>query len=1160
MGLEGLEVRHFLAAHPIITEFMADNGGPPGLADGSVPPRYEDWIEIYNDGDTGVDLAGWHLTDNAANPGKWTFPSQTLPPRSFLVVFASGNDAPDAASNLHTNFRLAAEGEYLALVRPDLTVASEFGPDAEDYPRQRENVSYGLGQDRVTTPLVSRDAAGSLLVQSTDGGLATTWTGGNEPFNDAAWTDVVTGIGYKAPGTPPGGSTPAVFDPATGHYMQLVSTQTSWTAARTNAQALSLGGVPGHLATLRSAAENAFATNRLAGASAWIGAHDQSTEGNWEWVDAPGQPFCVGNGNCSSQGGAFTSWNSGEPNDANGEDFAELQITGGWNDLPTSFNRPSIVEFDTVPSGYFTVRQVKSTGGAFADIDAALAVLNASTNGGESTGRFAGLDFVDPGFTQNGHYSGNIPFPLNSAADDDNFVVRATATLDVPASGNWTFGVFHDDNVRLIIRGDNGFTVTRDAGCCGDHFFTVNLPSAGFYDVELIHYENGGQAHLELFAAQGSLATFTSAFKLVGDVRNGGLALSTFGNLFTTDVQPLMQNVNASALLRVPFEVADPAAFDAMTLRMSYDDGFVAYLNGTEIARRNAPVATTWNSAATTSRSDELVSTPEEINVSAFLSALQEGTNVLAIQGLNVSAGDADFVLLPELEAFSITSPGSRYFSTATPGAFNSQGGVIDFVADLAFSQAHGFYEAPFQLAITTATPDVTIRYTTDGKLPTATTGSVYSGPLTIGATSVVRAAAFKPGFESTAVETATYLFLDDVIRQSPTGQAPPGWPTSWGANVVNYGMDPDVVGPNDTFNNLYENTIKDDLKSIPAWSIVMNLDDLFGAQGIYANPGGEGRAWERAASFEVLDALGREEGFQANGGLRIRGGFSRSSGNPKHSFRVFFREEYGDGKLNYPLFDDEGVDEFDGFDLRTAQNYSWAFQGDAANVMNRDVWSRDTQRDMGQPYTRSRYYHLFINGQYWGLFQTQERSEASFAASYFGGSKEDYDVVKAENYNSTVATDGNLNAAAAFYDLFHTQLNAATTDAQRFALYMRMQGMNVDGTPNPAYPIYLDVDNTIDYMLVILFSGNSDGPILSGGGGTNNFFGVYNRVNPDGFKWFAHDNEHTLDRGSGDRTGPFNNIGTFNLFNPAVLVAAASTGASIPAPRGRPLAQALPQ
>jgi hypothetical protein len=66
----------------------------------------------------------------------------------------------------------------------------------------------------------------------------------------------------------------------------------------------------------------------------------------------------------------------------------------------------------------------------------------------------------------------------------------------------------------------------------------------------------------------------------------------------------------------------------------------------------------------------------------------------------------------------------------------------------------------------------------------------------------------------------------------------------------------------------------------------------------------------------------------------------------------------------------------------------------------------------MGQPYTRSRYYHLYLNGQYWGLYYTQERPEASFAASYFGGKKEDYDVIKIERGpHRVVATDGDLDA-----------------------------------------------------------------------------------------------------------------------------------------------------
>ena len=156
-------------------------------------------------------------------------------------------------------------------------------------------------------PLVSRDAAGKLLVQSSDGGLGTTWTGADESFSDDAWTEVITGIGYKAPGTPPGGTTPAVFDPTTGHYMQLVSAQNSWTTARNNAQTMSLGGVVGHLATLKSAAENAFATARLAGASASAPPGVSFTVSNAATLSAPsgiGQPASMRTGTCGKGAGA----------------------------------------------------------------------------------------------------------------------------------------------------------------------------------------------------------------------------------------------------------------------------------------------------------------------------------------------------------------------------------------------------------------------------------------------------------------------------------------------------------------------------------------------------------------------------------------------------------------------------------------------------------------------------------------------------------------------------------------------------------------------------------------------------------------------------------------------------------------------------------------
>ena len=125
LQLEALEPRQLLAADPVITEFVASNDS--GLRDGA--GASSDWIEIYNRGDEPVDLLGWHLTDDEKDPAKWTFPQRTLEAQQYLVVFASGNNTPDTKGNLHTNFRLATDGEYLALVRPDgQTIASEFAP------------------------------------------------------------------------------------------------------------------------------------------------------------------------------------------------------------------------------------------------------------------------------------------------------------------------------------------------------------------------------------------------------------------------------------------------------------------------------------------------------------------------------------------------------------------------------------------------------------------------------------------------------------------------------------------------------------------------------------------------------------------------------------------------------------------------------------------------------------------------------------------------------------------------------------------------------------------------------------------------------------------------------------------------------------------------
>jgi hypothetical protein len=462
------------------------------------------------------------------------------------------------------------------------------------------------------------------------------------------------------------------------------------------------------------------------------------------------------------------------------------------------------------------------------------------------------------------------------------------------------------------------------------------------------------------------------------------------------------------------------------------------------------------------------------------------------------------------------------------------------FVEEPQIAPGHGFYDDPLFVTITCSTPDTIIYYTMDGSEPYVAGGgrpnpeaAVYVEPLRISRTTCLRAVATRPGWMPSTTETQTYLFVDEVIRQSPGGQSPgAAWPSgSINGQLIDYGMDPDVVS-----DPRYKDLMDDALLAIPSISLVTALANLFDpAKGIYVNAGQEGRDWERPVSVELIHPDGRE-GFQIDAGLRIRGGFSRSGNNPKHSFRLFFRAEYGSPALKYPLFDSEGAEEFENLDLRTAQNYAWSLQSSnpgEKNTFVREVFCRDLQRETGQPYTRSRYYHLYINGQYWGLYQSQERSEASYAATYFGGEQDDYDVVKADDYRTSY-TDGSIDDWNLLWTLCQQGFE---TDEKYYAV----QGKRPDGTDDSNLPVRVDVENLIDYMISIFFTGNDDAPVTLGGNQANNFFATRNRriEARDGWKFFAYDCEHSLGALRGlydDRTGPVSAGQSRDHFNPQWL------------------------
>ncbi|MHC4431803.1 MAG: CotH kinase family protein [Planctomycetota bacterium] len=138
-----------------------------------------------------------------------------------------------------------------------------------------------------------------------------------------------------------------------------------------------------------------------------------------------------------------------------------------------------------------------------------------------------------------------------------------------------------------------------------------------------------------------------------------------------------MSSVNQTVYVRIPFELDHPSGVDSLSLSMRYEDGMIAYINGREVARSNAPAPgeETWNSGSSAYRVNRIAVHPVDYPIEEF-DFLRAGTNVLAVQGLNYIVDSPNLLILPELVAqmhlYTDTPPG--YFMLPTPGKPNNLG------------------------------------------------------------------------------------------------------------------------------------------------------------------------------------------------------------------------------------------------------------------------------------------------------------------------------------------------------------------------------------------------------------------------------------------------------------------------------------------------------
>ena len=385
------------------------------------------------------------------------------------------------------------------------------------------------------------------------------------------------------------------------------------------------------------------------------------------------------------------------------------------------------------------------------------------------------------------------------------------------------------------------------------------------------------------------------------------------------------------------------------------------------------------------------------------------------------------------------------------------------------FSKPHGLYEVgTLTLTISPQEEGTEIRYTTDGSEPTAQS-LLYSNTLRLTKTTILRAVEVRDGEVVSEVSTASYILMKSVLSQPNN---PEGYPKEWGNYTqmwgiapADYEMDPEMTG-----NASLSRYITEGMKQLPILSIVSDKNNFFSHEndpergGIYIFTGppvgdATGHGWTRPASVELMGGP-QQHDLSVNCGIRLHGGHGRlAEKNPKHSFRLVFKKEYGPATLNYPIFGEDEPSQFDQLVLRCHFGNSWQHwvEGNREKAQYaRDVWARRMQRKLGHISANALYVHLFLNGMYWGLYNIAERVDDQFGKNHLGGKKSDYDVIKVEE-------DGG------------NHLEASEGDTEAWNLMVATAAKAADPSYYQQLDSLLDIDALIDYMLINQYGGNTD-------------------------------------------------------------------------------------
>lgn len=422
-------------------------------------------------------------------------------------------------------------------------------------------------------------------------------------------------------------------------------------------------------------------------------------------------------------------------------------------------------------------------------------------------------------------------------------------------------------------------------------------------------------------------------------------------------------------------------------------------------------------------------------------------------------------VSLSDDQSYGSISDGSTMsvtFDLATPGQSNAGSSAVFC------SHQSGFYTEDFDLTLISSNPENEIRYTINGSLPNANS-PIYSGPLNI---SDVSAAPYT--FSSIPLTPLSGPWqLSEYIWQLPN--------SVYKTNVLRFAsFDQDSI-----VSKVYSKTFFVDPRietrySVPLISMITDSLNLFDHDtGIYipgatydengfdewfpeGNYHNSGEEWERPCHFEFINSDGKL-GFESEVGIRMRGW--ASAVNPQKSFNVYFRSEYGKNKISYRLFKNSNVDTYKRFILRNSGQ-------DFIKTHFRDAFIQDLFIPYSLELQRVQPSVVFLNGEYWGLYNLREKYDWTYFKYHFDIEKEDL-IMVGPCGTTEHGRNNEYTELATFFE---------NNDLSDDAIYTYVQTK-------------LDIENFIDFQIAEIWAANYDWPC-------NNF--KWWKTNEPDSKWRA--------------------------------------------------------